>query len=150
MKILDVMGTELTNLPEFPDSLEILNCNYNQLKFLPKLPNLLGELRCSNNQLTSLAEVQIPNSLNKLYCYNNKLTSLPDFSHIDHELDLSICQKEIINYISYNTNLKLNIIFTNKINIEGYPYNPITNQKELDKYMEYQLYKINRIKSARK
>ena len=36
----------------------------------------------------------------------------------------------------------------NKIIIEGYPYNPITSQDELDKYMEW--LKRNTIKSSRK
>ena len=48
----------------------------------------------------------------------------------------------------YNPNLKL--YRNNKINIKDYPHNPITNQEELDKYMDYvKNYQLNRIKSAR-
>ena len=50
--------------------------------------------------------------------------------------------RRIVNYI--------NSKYKNNINIEGYEYNPITNQKDLDKYMDYQYHKMNRIKSARK
>tara|TARA_Y100001936_G_C15434633_1_gene341126 strand:- start:67 stop:378 length:312 start_codon:yes stop_codon:yes gene_type:complete len=100
------------------------------------------------NQLTSLPD--LPNSLKRLYCGHNQLTSLPDFSHIDYELELSFIQGKPISYIPYNINLKLNNILINEMNIEGYHNNPITNQKELDQYMDYILYKMNRIKSARK
>ena len=56
-----------------------------------------------------------------------------------------------INYIPHNKKIRLSISEANKINIEGYPHNPITNQEELDKYMEYiKNYEMNRIKSARK
>ena len=62
---------------------------------------------------------------------------------------LGFIQDEPITYIPYNINLKLyEDDGDNKINIEGYPYNPITNQKELDRYMDY--IKMIRIKSARK
>ena len=51
-----------------------------------------------------------------------------------------------INYIPHNKKIRLSISEANKINIDGYPHNPITNQEELDKYMKYQLqfFKIGR------
>ena len=161
---------QLTSLPKLPNSLEILCCNNNQLTSLPKLPNSLKELYCAYNQLTSLHD-KLPNSLNKLnfcgnrltslpklpnsleglYCDHNQLTSLPDFSHIDHELELSFIQDLPISFIPYNKNIRLYSEEDNKINIEGYPHNPITNQDDLDQYMEYiKNYEMNRIKSARK
>ena len=156
-----------------PNSLEELYCANNELTSLPILPNSLRELYCNNNQLTSFTDVQLPSSIKYLYCYNNKLTSftdvklpnsleyfqcdknelenLPDFSHINHEISISFNQDLPISYIPYNGKLRFCVLHTNKMNIEGYPYNPITNQEELDKYMEYiKNYKLNRVKSARK
>ena len=84
-------------------------------------------------------------------CSRNQLTSLPDFSHIDHELILGFNQDLPIKYITYNKNIQLSNRTYIKINIEDYSHNPITNQEELDQYMEYlKNYKINKVKSARK
>ena len=128
-----------------PTSLKFLYCSNNQLTSLPDLPSHLQELICYNNQLTSLPD--LPNSLRKLYCSENQLTSLPIF---ENEILLAFNQDNPIEYIPYNTNISLFDGVENKINIKNYPYNPITNQDELDKYMDYQLYKISRVKSARK
>ena len=142
-------NNKLTSLPNLPNSLKNLYCWDNQLTSLPDLPNSLRDLDFSNNQLTSLPD--LPNSLKNLVCDHNKLTSLPDLTHINGKLELSFIQDTPIKYIPYNTNIELYIIEPNKIIIEGYPYNPITNQVELDKYMDYiKNYEMNRVKSARK
>ena len=60
----------LSLLPQLPNSLVELNCDFNQLIELPELPNSLQSLYCLNNQLTSLPE--LPNSLKRIYCHNNK------------------------------------------------------------------------------
>ena len=113
------------------------------------MPDLLELLNCDNNKLTYLPE--LPNSLRTLYCDNNQLITFPDISHIDHKLKLTFIQDLPIDYISYNTKLELSDYSDNKINIVDYPYNPITNQEELNKYMEFiKNYKMNKIKSARK
>ena len=126
-----------------------MNCKNNRLTSIPDLPDYLRNLTCNNNQLTLLPD--LPNSLKDLVCDNNQLSSLPDFTHIDHKLRLIFNQYTPIKYIPYNTNIELYIIEPNKIIIEGYPYNPITNQVELDKYMDYiKNYEMNRVKSARK
>ena len=93
----------------------------------------------------------LPNSLKKLYCCHNKLTSLPDLTNINDNFRLQFYQNEPINYIPYNSKLKLCNYLNNKIIIKGYPCNPITNQDELYKYMEFILeFNRNKIKSARK
>ena len=139
----------LTSLPSLPDSLEELSCFSNQLVSLPDLPNSLQYLNFHHNQLTSIP--QLPNSLQYLNCYNNQLTSLPDFSYIDHKLELGFHQDLPISYIPYNPHLKFIKFYNNMIIIEGYINNPITNQQELDQYMDYiKKYQLNRIKSARK
>ena len=93
----------------------------------------------------------LPNSLKKLYCCHNKLTSLPDLTNINDNFRLQFYQNEPINYIPYNSKLKLCDYLNNKIIIEGYPNNPIINQDELNKYMNYQLeFLRNRKKSAKK
>ena len=112
------------------------------------LPNTLKILYCNDNELESLPN--LPNSLEIFHWWGNKLTSLPDFSHIYHEIKISFLQDLPINYIPYNPNLRLNKIYNNKINIEGYLHNPITDQEELNQYMDYQFHKMNRVKSARK
>ena len=140
---------KLTSLPDLPNSLKYLYTYHNKLTSLPDLPNSLYDLYCHNNKLTSIP--YLPNSLEKLLCDYNQLTSLPDFTHINHEFELSLYQNLPINYIPYNKNLKLYNQINNKININGYPHNPITNQEELNKYMKYvKNYERNRIKSARK
>ena len=142
-------NNKLVSLPDLPNSLQYLDCRSNELILLPDLHNSLEELYCYNNQLLSLPD--LPNSLQKLWCDNNQLLSHPDFTHIDHELELSFIQDKPISYIPYNKNIKLCRICDNKIIIKGYPYNPITNQEDLNKYMEYiKNYEMNRIKSARK
>ena len=149
LKGLFCSGNQLTSLPELPNSLKELFCSGNQLTSLPKLPNCLKELRCNNNELTSLPK--LPNCLKELYCTGNQLSSLPDVTHIDHKLLLSLNQDLAISFIPYNKNLILNKIYKHKIIIKDYPYNPITNQDELDQYMRYiKNYQLNRIKSARK
>ena len=113
------------------------------------LPNSLECLFCSYNQLISLPN--LPDSLKVLNCENNQLTSLPDLSHFDNDISIYFNQSLPIKYIPYNTKIKLYEYEPNQINIEDYPYNPITNQKELDKYMKYVLnFNKNKIKSARK
>tara|TARA_Y100001936_G_scaffold248379_1_gene296142 strand:+ start:113 stop:838 length:726 start_codon:yes stop_codon:yes gene_type:complete len=171
LKVLLCYDNQLTLLPTLPNSLQELDCSFNQLtsfnnvqlpnslKYLDcynnklislcDLPNSLKELNCSNNQLISLPD--LPNSLEGLYCDHNQLLSLPDFTHINHKIKLSFTQELPISYIPCNKNIKLYSEKDNKIIIEGYPHNPITNQEDFNKYMKFiKNYKINRIKSARK
>ena len=175
LEILSCWNNKLTSLPKLPSSLKKLCCENNELtsftnvqlpnslKYLScynneltsftdvQLPDSLEYLDCSNNHLTSFTDVQLPISLKYLYCSNNQLTTLPDFTHIDHEIELSFIQDEPIEYIPYNKNIQLCNKEDTKIIIEGYPHNPITNQRELDQYMKYiKNYQLNRIKSARK
>ena len=141
-------NNQLTSLPNLPNSLKELYCSRNQLTSLPNLPNSLEKLSCSGNRITSLPN--LPNSLIELSCSGNQLLSMPDFSHINHKLILNLYQNSLISYIPYNTNIKLNNLYINKINIIEYPHNPITNQDQLNKYMDYiKNYQLNRIKSAR-
>ena len=144
--------TSFTNV-QLPNSLKELYCYRNNLTSFAnaQLPNSLEILNCSNNKMISFADTQLPNSLKVLHCDYNQLTSLPDFTYIDHEIELSFIQNSPIEYIPYNKNIQLCDEEDNKIIIEGYPNNPITNQQELDQYMDYiKNYQLNRIKSARK
>ena len=66
-------------------------------------------------------------------------------------MKLSFIQDSPISYIPYYQNIKLYDNEDNKIIIEGYDYNPISNQYELDQYMKFiKNYQLSRIKSARK
>jgi Leucine-rich repeat (LRR) protein len=66
----------LETLPDIPDHVEFVLCNYNKLKELPNLPNILIGLYCNNNQLKELPN--LPNTLTSLECANNQLEILPD------------------------------------------------------------------------
>ena len=167
---LHCQNNRLTSLPNLPNSLQNLYCSYNQLTSLPNLPNSLTNLWCSYNKLTSFTNSLLPNSLQYLDCndneltsfpdlpnslqylssYGNQLISLPNLSNIGDNFRLIFYQNEPISYIPYNSKLILSNRIKNKILIKGYPYNPITNQDELDEYMEF-IFEFNRnkIKSAR-
>ena len=143
-------NNQLISLPNLPNSLQKLYCHNNQLTSLPNLPNSLKNLYCNSNKLTSFANAQLPNSLEILSCMDNQLISLPEFKN---KIKLLFNQDKHIEYIPYTNNIQLcNTNFhKNKINILDYPYNPITNQQELDKYMNYQSQFLqNRKKSAKK
>jgi Leucine-rich repeat (LRR) protein len=85
---LELADQNLTELPELPVGLKILNCSGNPLKRLPELPEGLTHLFCDNCELTELPK--LPNSLERLICnnyldlgtecnkYRNKITSLPE------------------------------------------------------------------------
>ena len=146
LKELICSNNNITSLPELPNSLKELYCSKNQLTSLPKLPNSLKELWFDNNQLIELPI--LPNSLKILHCNNNELKSLPDLTHINHKLTLSFTQDSPIEYITYSTNIELYTLDPNKIIIEGYSHNPITNQEELEYYMEK--IRLSKIKSAKK
>ena len=149
LKELICSHNKLTSLSDLPNSLAVLWCSNNQLTSLPNLPDSLKNLDCGYNELILFPD--LPNSLIFLDCNYNQLNSLPDFTHLDHIIILYFEQDLPIEYIPYNTNIELYGLEPNKIIIDGYPHNPITNQKELDRYMKYiKNYQLNRIKSARK
>ena len=65
------------NLSELPDLSEYINlkylyCSNNNLTELPELPQSIVILDCENNKLTSLPK-ELPKSLKKLHCQYNKL-----------------------------------------------------------------------------
>ena len=147
LKYLFCGNNDLYYLPDLPDSLAMLDCKMNELISLPNyLSTSLKLLNCKNNQITYLPD-NIPKSLERLNCSFNILNEI---NIKDNELTLCFSQDKELEFISYNPNIKLNIQFENKILIKGYPYNPITNQDELDEYMEF-IFEFNRnkIKSAR-
>ncbi len=60
---------------QYFDSLQYLNCSFNQLSSIPILANRLLELNCIQNLLNSLPV--LPTSLKSLSCQANSLISLP-------------------------------------------------------------------------
>ena len=48
---LNLSNQNLTELPELPDTLEILYCHNNKLTELPELPETLEYLECDHNNL---------------------------------------------------------------------------------------------------
>ncbi len=75
LQSLVLLGTNLTNIPKFPNSLTEISIQVNLLTSLPTLPNNLLTLDVSNNLLTSLPPLN--NTLKSLAAVANQLTSLP-------------------------------------------------------------------------
>jgi Leucine-rich repeat (LRR) protein len=78
--VLYLYNSGLTELPQLPSTLRVLDCMGNHLTELPQLgsegtPSTLVKLYCGGNQLTELP--QLPSTLECLDCYGNQLTSLP-------------------------------------------------------------------------
>lgn len=73
---LDLMGLNLTSLPELPPGLQALEADDNSLASLPELPPGLEYLNASNNSLASLPT--LPPVSTNLRVYGNRLTSLPE------------------------------------------------------------------------
>lgn len=73
---LDVSYMGIFRLPDIPDSIDDLSCEYNRLTCLPALPDSIATLWCDNNLLTSLPK--LPASLTYLSCVGNRLTCLPE------------------------------------------------------------------------
>jgi Leucine-rich repeat (LRR) protein len=61
--------------PPLPNTLQRLDCDYNNLQELPPLPQTLKILSCFNNNLQELSP--LPSSLEKLDCNHNNLPELP-------------------------------------------------------------------------
>lgn len=71
---LNYSGQDLIELPELPDTLEMLYCRNNKLYKLPELPINLKLISCGKNNLTSLPK--LPDTLETLSCTDNYLTKL--------------------------------------------------------------------------
>lgn len=76
LEILKCSKGQLTKLPDLPESLKLVACDDNKLTELPKLPKKLCELYCGYNDLSSLPE--LPDSLIVLSCCYNAINKLPD------------------------------------------------------------------------
>lgn len=86
--------SELGNVSELLNGVNLLLCNANNLTSLPELPEGIIEIYCNHNKLISLPE--LPNSLSKLFCYHNNLTSLPELPDGLERLD---CENNEIKYL---------------------------------------------------
>lgn len=76
-KALFCFNENRKTLPDLPDVLHVLDCNYNEITLLPdKLPDTLEELICHYNHLTKLPD-DLPNTLRKIWCCFNRITQLP-------------------------------------------------------------------------
>ena len=75
LQLLRCESNNLVTLPPLPNNIEILYCDNNQLKNLPLLPRELIRLECSNNCLTELPP--LPPKLSQLFCEYNELSALP-------------------------------------------------------------------------
>jgi uncharacterized repeat protein (TIGR01451 family) len=77
LQVLNCGYNQIDSLPDLNSNLKKLYCNNNySLKSLPPLPNSLTYLNCSaNNVLDSLPK--LPDSLKVLYCGSTKITRLP-------------------------------------------------------------------------
>ena len=90
---LNYNSQNLSELPELPDTLEILYCHNNNLSELPELPDTLETLYCHNNNLSELPE--LPDTLIELSCYNNNLSELPQ---LPDTLEILDCEDNKLPY----------------------------------------------------
>lgn len=104
LKNLYCNDNSLTELPQLPDTLEMLECSDNQITaFSQKLPEKLDILSCSNNLLTELP--QLPDNLSFLFCYNNSLTQLPALP--EGVTKLNCANNKITGTLDLSQNIKL-------------------------------------------
>ena len=115
-------NNDLSSLPELPNSLTKLHCNNNNLSSLPELPNSLKQLWCHHNNLSSLPK--LPNSLIKMYCSNNNLSSLPEFPNL---LEIYMINNPICDYIIYYFNSYVDDYFEHQTNMKRKFINKIEN-----------------------
>jgi len=96
MTNLDVSGLNIYDLEgvQYFDSLEFLDCSYNNLSTLSLLPHKIVDFRCNNNSLISLPS--LPQSILSLRCYGNKISSLPTLP-------------SSLNFLDCNSNLLVNL-----------------------------------------
>lgn len=85
MKELNISYRNLTVINDDLTGVTNLYCERNQLTQLPNLPETLILLDCSDNQLTSLPI--LPDTLVILYCYRNKLKMIPNLPKTLKRLD---------------------------------------------------------------
>lgn len=122
-------NNRISTLENLPDSLEILKFPYNRILHIDNLPSKLLILECSYNNLEYLGD--LPDSLSSLISIDNKLNFIPKTVKY---MEISFYQDKPIKYIEFNDHLFLEFNWKHKIVIEN--YGVITNQKELNEYME--------------
>jgi hypothetical protein len=104
----------LEELPDtIPDSVTLIDCDYNKLNELPRLPHQLFSLSCSHNNLIRLPDIydmydfqmldctnnkivelpELPSSLRQVECHHNNLTKLPE---LPDKLEILECQNNEI------------------------------------------------------
>ena len=112
LKSLTCCGTDTSELPPLPDTIETLLCNgnsiiqiqslpsslvtfdisYNSVSKLPSLPKQLEVLNCSFNEIVSIP--QLPHTIQRLDCSFNRLTYLP--THSTPQLNYLECSDNYI------------------------------------------------------
>jgi hypothetical protein len=65
----------VTKIPEFPEKLEIIHCNFTSIRELPPLPPNLVIFNCEDTKIKSLPS--LPSTLKILCCANTQITELP-------------------------------------------------------------------------
>ena len=145
LEILTIFDTEIKILPELPNSLKHLNIDNTKIKDLPELPNSLKHLSMDDTIIENLPE--LPNSLEELECSRGNLKYLPK---LNKNIKIKIFNnKNLIEHIEYNPNMTLSNNSELNFNIKGYD-KKICNVNDLNLYMEFLKFKINKVKSARK
>ena len=64
-------NSNLSSLPELPQTLKYLYCSNNNLSYLQELPQTLIDLDCYNNKINKFPK--LPQSLTELWCNNNNI-----------------------------------------------------------------------------
>ena len=110
----------LITIESFPNTLEFIDCSYNQLNVLPDLPSELKQLYCGVNVLNSLPN--LPYNLTHLDCSFNNLISLPylpeNLAHINCSYNQLTSLPDLPDQLGLLYNNPLNI-FNNNIECVG-------------------------------
>jgi Leucine-rich repeat (LRR) protein len=111
LKKLEITGNKFRMLDNIPDSVEYLNCSYNQGLVLNFLNNGLKILDCSNCYLTKLDN--LPPSLKELTCSSNLINSL---DNLPCGLKILFCRDNQISYLDYlPDSLEILFVGSNKL-----------------------------------
>ncbi|KAI9140112.1 hypothetical protein BKA69DRAFT_1081939 [Paraphysoderma sedebokerense] len=77
LRHLDLSRNQITNLPDLPPKLEVLDCKLNPITEFPKLPNTLQSLCFSECNIEYIPPNYLPYGLRSLNLSCNQITNLP-------------------------------------------------------------------------
>jgi hypothetical protein len=105
LKSLICTGSDTSELPQLPDTIETLWCNSNSIRQIKTLPSSLVNFDISYNSISKLP--QLPKQLEVLYCAFNNITYISSLPQTIQRLD---CSFNRITYLPSCSTLQLNYL----------------------------------------